>query len=579
MTFPFYGISGTCPPSCGGFWRSFWILFLIAHLPFFDIAAQDRSFGTLPLVRTNQSRMADQAKVTGTPEYFNALEVFEKLVQARGDFRSPVPKFSLLNDIYKVAFIDYNQLEIVLEEKAYRVCESFGPQKEAAVAFLLGHELTHYYEKHAWRRAFIYDFRDLPIGQELAGLHDDVVHETEADYLGGFLAYSAGFGLFDKGSELIERLYAAYKLPDTISGYPTLQDRKILSLRSAEKLSQLVDLFEMANYLYAIGRYEDAIQYFAYVLQQYPSRELYNNLGVTALMSAVDLFSETEMKFKFFAELDMESSASRGGADTIQRTKYLQQAILHFDAAISLDPSYAPAYFNKAVAYALLKDIPRARFYAGVEAMNKSQSEKFAKTAKDIRILLALLDALEGQEQKAREELQLLAAQGQLMASINLDILNGKKVAPSKKTTDTKQSNRGKKNLMDQIVKALETGDELPVDTIITNRLSQHLSYHQSESKASGMKLKISQNSASNRSIVFLSMQNDPAPDPTLKIGADRQSILNVYGSAQHIVETPNGQLLVFKVPDEESNFSGRILVFDANAKLTRTVQFKEILN
>lgn len=568
------------PPSGGGFRRSLWILFLIVQLPLFNIVAQDRSFGTLPLVRTNHSRMVDQAKVTGTPEYFNALEVFEKLVQARGDFRSPVPKFSLLNDIYKVAFIDYDQLEIVLEEKAYRVCESFGLQKEAAVAFLLGHELTHYYEKHAWRRAFIYDFRDLPIGQELAGLHDDVVHETEADYLGGFLAYSAGFGLFDKGSELIERLYAAYKLPDTISGYPTLQDRKILSLRSADKLAQLVDLFEMANYLYAIGRYEDAIQYFAFVLQQYPSRELYNNLGVTALMSAVDLFSKTEMKFKFFAELDMESSASRGSTDSIQRTKYLQQAILHFDAAISLDPSYAPAYFNKAVAYALLNDIPRARFYAGVEAMNKSQSEKFSKTATDIRILLAILDALEGQEDKAREELQFLAAQGQLMAKINLDILDDQKETPSKRVMNAKPSHRDKKSLvMDQIVKALETGDELPVDTIITNRLTQHLNYHHSESKASGMKVKISENSASNRSIVFLTMQNDPAPDPAMKIGADRQSILNVYGSAQHIVETPNGQLLVYKVTDEESNFSGRILVFDANGKLTRTVQFKEILN
>ncbi|HEX5625518.1 MAG TPA: tetratricopeptide repeat protein, partial [Saprospiraceae bacterium] len=371
-----------------------------------------------------------------------------------------------------------------------------------------------------------------------------------------------------------------YKLPDVISGYPTLQDRKILSRRSAEKLTQLVDLFEMANYLHAIGRYEDAIQYFAFVLQQYPSRELYNNLGVTALMSAVDLFSAEEMKFKFFAELDLQSSASRGATDSIQRTKYLQQAILHFDAAISLDPAYAPAYFNKAVAYALLKDIPRARFYAGVEAMNKSQNGTFDKTAKDIRILLAILDAMEGREQKARDELATLADQGQLMAIINLDILNGKPLSASKNHKISKPANSGPDNLvMEQIVKALETGDELPVDTIITNRLTQHLNYHQSESKSSGMKLKISENSASNRSIVFLTVQHDHAPDPIQKIGADRQNILDAYGPAQHIVETPNGQLLVYKSGDREAAFSGRILVFDAHAKLSRTIQFKEILN
>ncbi|MBK8956510.1 MAG: hypothetical protein IPM34_13280 [Saprospiraceae bacterium] len=259
------------------------------------LTAQDRSMGTLPLVQNDKPSIRNASAITNSPP------------------------------------------EVILETKAYKVCESFGEKRDAAIAFLLGHELTHYYEKHSWRREFIYDYRDLPIGKELADLSDDVVHETEADYIGGFLAYSAGYGLFDQSSDLIQELYKAYRLPDTISGYPTLQDRKILSKRSAEKLSDLVDVFESANLLHATGYDLQALQFYNHVLQQYASRELYNNLGVTALVYARKLFSASEMKFRFFPELDLESSIqTRGETNQELRLKYIRQSILHFDASISL---------------------------------------------------------------------------------------------------------------------------------------------------------------------------------------------------------------------------------------------------
>lgn len=542
--------------------------------------AQDRSFGTLPLVQNSTSRMADQTKIVGTTEYYKALDVFQKLVQARGDFRLPVPKFSLLNSDYRVAFIDYDKLEIVLEKKAYSVCEAFGDKKEAAIAFLLGHELTHYYEKHAWRREFIYDFKDLPIGIELAGLHDDVIHETEADYLGGFLAYSAGYGLFDKASELIQKLYAAYKLPDTIKGYPTLQDRKILSQRSAEKLTYLVDLFEMANYLNALGYYEESLQYYAYVLQQYSSRELYNNLGVTALMCALKLFAPDELKYRFFTELDLESTA-RGSGDSLVRKKYLHQAILQFDAAISLDPDYAPAYFNKAVAYALLNDLKRSRFYAESEAQLRSTSGTFQKTAIDAEILIALLDAIEGNTENARQNLTRLAANGHIMAKINLDILNGDTTTDAKSKTPQKFKNVKSPASLNEISKALELGDELPVDTIITTKLDKNLNYHQNNPLKPGLQFKISENISANRQIVFMSYKDiDPNPsDQVLLTGTTREKIMSTYGSPYNIVETPNGQLFVYQNTEKSGGSSGMILEFNLSQKLVKTQYFKEILN
>ncbi|MBK6949033.1 MAG: tetratricopeptide repeat protein [Haliscomenobacter sp.] len=63
-------------------------------------------------------------------------------------------------------------------------------------------------------------------------------------------------------------------------------------------------------------------------------------------------------------QLDLESSGSRNLGLINPRDQMLSQAILHFDAAISMDPNYAPAYLNKACAYMLLGDAGRARFYS-----------------------------------------------------------------------------------------------------------------------------------------------------------------------------------------------------------------------
>ncbi|MBK9643250.1 MAG: hypothetical protein IPO72_18700 [Saprospiraceae bacterium] len=173
-------------------------------------------------------------------------------------------------------------------KKAYDACLPYG---DAAIAFLLGHELTHYYEKHAWRSGFAGNNNDLKASRSLKVDNNDMVsNEIEADYLGGFLAYSAGFGLFDKGGEIIKSVYKDYKMKDDIDGYPSLQDRVELSKRSASKLESLIDAFEMANMLNATGKFEEAKYYYKYILMHYQSREIYNNVGAANLYEMAQLF-------------------------------------------------------------------------------------------------------------------------------------------------------------------------------------------------------------------------------------------------------------------------------------------------
>ncbi|MBK6929875.1 MAG: tetratricopeptide repeat protein [Saprospirales bacterium] len=509
--------------------------------------AQDRSFGTLPLAQKPNAVRSPGAKMEESPKYQRALEIYNRLVAARGDFRFPVPKFFLRKEAYRLAGIDYESLEITLEEKAYDVCLEYGDAADAALAFLLGHELTHYYEKHAWRRGFAADYKDLPIGIKLDSLIDDTANETEADYLGGFLAYSAGYGLFDKGPDVIEKLYKAYDLSDQLRGYPSLSDRKILTQRAAENLGRLVALFDMANLLTAIANYEEAYEYYRYILMSYQSRELYNNLGVMAVLHALTFPQEGAIKYRFPLELDLESSGTKGSSGMAEaRSKLLRQALLHFDAAISLDPDYAPAYLNKACTHLLLGDAKRARFYAEEEARPIALDHSYPKTALDVDVLMGILEATLGNTGKAAEIFTAAAGAGSALAALNLRILNKEQAAGGGPEVSPGAVRKTEK-IDGQSIASIN--DALEYDDSKTINLQPTLIFLQNPVQGANSRLLISQNDAKGRYTLF-HLTGPGYAGPTAQrigLGADRAAIIKAYsGEPESTLETPTGQIMVY---------------------------------
>src|SRR5690349_3723993 len=87
-------------------------------------------------------------------KYTVANKVFGELLRARGDFRMQAPTLVMNKRERYVAWMDPDQVQIGLEEKAYDICATFGKDSLNALAALLAHELTHYYEKHDWSRHF-----------------------------------------------------------------------------------------------------------------------------------------------------------------------------------------------------------------------------------------------------------------------------------------------------------------------------------------------------------------------------------------------------------------------------------------
>ncbi|MBK9337475.1 MAG: hypothetical protein IPM98_13260 [Lewinellaceae bacterium] len=528
------------------------ILSLICFLS--DVSAQHRTIGTIPLGGAQPGATQSPAdKMANTPEYKQALGIFDRLVEARGDFRLPVPRFVMLKGKGNgnAAFMNYQLNEVQLEENAFNACKEFG---DAGLAFLLGHELTHYYEKHGWRNGFVQEYGDLPIGLKLNKLTDKVANETEADYLGGFLAYSAGYGLFDKGPELIQKVYTAYGWGTESENYPSLSDRQALLLRTKEKLGRLIEVFEMANLLTAIGSYAEAYEYYRYVAIRYQSREIYNNLGVAKVLEAMNEFEANELVYRYPVELDLSFSAgSKGSGAGSLRETMLRQALLQFDAAISMDPAYAPAYLNKACAYALLGDTSRARFYADKEARTAAlANNRYPKTAVDADILLGILEAKNGNTEQAKKIFQIAATKdSSKLADINLRILNNAPLepAPKDKVGLKPEAIDGMKMIA---ISHPADNDLFPkYDDQKTIELTDNIGFHQNPTPGPNSKVYISNNAGSTTEPMTIfhltTAGNKGKTAKNIGLGDTREAIVQAYGEAPRTIETPIGQIMVYK--------------------------------
>lgn len=503
-------------------------------------SAQNRSFGTLAMIENPRPGRSGSVKLDSA-KIKKAEDIYNRLVNARGDFRYPVPTFQVSGTDQWVASMDYNEMKISLESKAYKVCESMGAFEEAAVAFLLGHELSHYYEKHAWKRGFAKEFRDLPIGLKIDSLQEDISNETEADYLGGFLCYSAGFGIFDKAEELMKKLYKEYNLPEKLKKYPSLSDRQKMSKRTGEKLRKLINVFDLANLLTVSGNYSEAYKYYKYILMQYQSREIYNNLGTTSLLDAMQYLSEKELKFKYPIQLDLSSSQKDGFSNL--SGKLIRQSILHFDAAINLDPDYAPARLNKACAYALLGDRVRARFYGDVEARAVAEKNEDKATLSKISVLLGILEAQSGNVDAATKLFEAASKEGNALAGTNLKILKNEPLGEEKEPS----LGLKKEKIDNQNLKSLIAENQF--SNLRTIPIEEGINCNYVENQGPSSILFVAENGNSDLNWYFHCTKPGykEATARNIKVGASRSEIVAAYGNPARTIETPLGPIMAYR--------------------------------
>jgi len=228
------------------------------------------------------------------PDQIVAETILKKLFTAYGNFVYPIPpKIEIVAEKKRVAaFIaDKQSGRIIIEKAAIEVCKSLGKDYESALAFIIGHELGHFFDRTN-NKGFATNYLKWTHTQK---------EEEKADIWGVFCAYLADYKTVSIVPNLIEAIYLEYGLmekKDNLYGYPSFQIRQEVAQNVQNQVKELIHLFDTANYLSAMGKYRLAASSYQYILQFYQGREIYNNLGVNYALESmnftqknVDLYS------------------------------------------------------------------------------------------------------------------------------------------------------------------------------------------------------------------------------------------------------------------------------------------------
>ena len=516
--------------------------------------------------------------------YQVAKEVFNDLIQAKGDKRMQVPEFIMKNQERYVAWMNGKKGQIGLEAKAYDICVSFGADSLNAIAALLGHEITHYYEKHDFGSQFASAYTDMDLSNEVKSNSSSkgvkAVNETEADYLGGFLAHSAGYNTFGIMPEFLSDVYKSYGLSNEIPGYPSLDDRAKLAVEAEGKMQELVGMYQTANHLVVLGKHEDADKYFNQVLKVFQSREIYNNAGVNATLAALALVPEKEKESKYAYPLQLdgdtrmdikirgEGGIAFGDAQRNAFNALLEQAVGYFEQAKALDKTYGTAYLNLACAYDLKSEHEDAIYWAK-KAARVGKKSKNTKVIGDAKILTAIssfhLDEVE-EGKELLEEVEMAFAGSKTLAQLNLAIQEtGTRPVfgegPKEKVSFKPEKIDG--------ISLSSFADNLDYDKDVN--ITSKLMYAYKNMENSRISIHIV-NEGESITLIHITDKNYTGTTGLgLSVGATKEDLKAKYGHPAYEQETRAGQYIVYK--------KKKVIFYIKNGRLDSWATFQEIEN
>ena len=349
------------------------------------------------------------AERTFAKEEAVAQNILKRLYNSYGNFVYPMPPLEIVDEKKRVAAFIPNGIQgkIILEKATYDLCKQFDEDFESALAFILGHELGHFFER-GHDRAFANDYLQWPQG---------IQKEKGADVWGVFCAYLAGYKTIGIVPELLEAVYREYGLlGKDLYGYPSFKERQQIALEVTEKVEELIEVFDTANYLTAIGQYDLAVSSYLYIEQYYQGREIYNNLGVNYTLQAINFTKVNVDKYLYPLEIDTESrikkpQISRGDTLTEEekkrRKELLQQAQKYLEIAGKIDYNYFSDDINMMVVLTLLMDDCATceqplDYYKYHELSKTSRIIPVTENQKaNLKLILAIAKMKSGQEDEA----------------------------------------------------------------------------------------------------------------------------------------------------------------------------------
>ena len=156
---------------------------------------------------------------------------------------------------------------------------------------------------------------------------------------------------------LIQKLYTGYGLVDQqLTKYPPLGIRKRTAREVRKKVEELIQIFEVANHLSAIGQYDLAATSYHYISKYYQGPEILNNEGIAYALHAINFGDNNVDQYLYPLELDwstrlikpglLEGDRALSPEDRRYRQKFLIKALDTFKKALLLNPHYFTADLN-----------------------------------------------------------------------------------------------------------------------------------------------------------------------------------------------------------------------------------------
>ena len=266
-------------------------------------------------------------------------DILQRLIAARGEPRDDYPSVVISDRARSIAAFSPTTNTIILERQAIETCERLNDQAEDALAFLISHELTHFFQHRIWKKHSTDEISFFATKERLQKVRQ---FEIEADRYGAFLCYLAGYNYYEIAPKIIKALYESYQIdPTTLSQYPLPAERMELTQSVCGQVKEYALFFEAARVLAHFGAYQWSHAMHTYLLRYLDFQEIYVNAGANQLKWFLANHEEAmtyPIRFK-------QGFSLRGGLH-FSLDSLLSLAESNTLHAINKDPGEYPAFVN-----------------------------------------------------------------------------------------------------------------------------------------------------------------------------------------------------------------------------------------
>lgn len=318
-----------------------------------------------------------------------AQHVFDRVSYAADKRGSRLTRLIVLRGSGNPWALSIQDGSVIITEGGLKICYrgSTLEKGDSRLAFVFGHELAHLAKDDFWH-SFAYSAITRNAGEQklreklLDELHetDATIHakELQADFNGILYMTIAGYDpkqiVGDKTNffeEWVSQITGKIAYSD--AQHPSASERAAFLKAQLKDVINEEDLYLFGTRLYQLERYDDALLLLSRFNEKFPSREVFNNIGLAHFQLAVKILSvcnESQvLHFKLPTIVDTESlvksinvrsSGSESCIKSDMMQKHMHEAIRNFEAARDRDPLYLPVFVNLSSVYLLSGEYSKA---------------------------------------------------------------------------------------------------------------------------------------------------------------------------------------------------------------------------